>query len=44
MTAYRDAGDLEHAKGEKAILDRLTKPSDSEFSRFLQKLGEKSQQ
>ena len=44
MTAYRDSGDLEHAKSEKAILDRLTKPPDSEFTRFLQKLGEKPPQ
>lgn len=41
LTAYRDAGDMEKAKAEKAILDKLQKPPDGEFSDFLKKLGEK---
>jgi tetratricopeptide (TPR) repeat protein len=41
MTAYRDAGQMDKAKAEKAILDKLQKPPDGEFSDFLKKLGEK---
>lgn len=41
LTAYRDSGQLEKAKSEKAILDRLQKPPEGEFSDFLKKLGEK---
>jgi tetratricopeptide (TPR) repeat protein len=41
LTAYRNAGQMENAKGEKAILDRLQKPPEGEFSNFLKKLGEK---
>ncbi len=41
MTAYRDSGDMEKAKAEKATLDRLQKPPEGEFSDFLKKLGEK---
>jgi len=41
LTAYRDAGQMEKAKDEKAILDRLQKPPEGEFSDFLKKLGEK---
>jgi tetratricopeptide (TPR) repeat protein len=41
MTAYRDSGQMEKAKAEKAILDRLQKPADGEFSDFLKKLGQK---
>jgi tetratricopeptide (TPR) repeat protein len=41
LTAYRDAGQMDKAKAEKAILDKLQKPPDSEFSDFLKKLGEK---
>lgn len=41
LTAYRNAGDMEKAANEKAILDRLQKPADGEFSDFLKKLGEK---
>lgn len=44
LTAYRNAGKLEEAKQEKAILDRLQKPPASEFSDFLKKLGEKPPQ
>ena len=41
LTQYRNAGQLDKAKSEKAILDRLQKPPDGEFSDFLKKLGEK---
>lgn len=41
LTAYRDSGDMQNAKAEKAILDRLQKPPEGEFSQFLKKLGEK---
>ncbi len=41
LTAYRDSGQMEKAKAEKEILDRLQKPPDGEFSDFLKKLGEK---
>ncbi len=41
LTAYRDAGDMDKAKAEKAKLDRLQKPPEGEFSDFLKKLGEK---
>jgi tetratricopeptide (TPR) repeat protein len=41
LTAYRDSGDMERARAEKAILDKLQKPPEGEFSQFLKKLGEK---
>jgi tetratricopeptide (TPR) repeat protein len=41
LTAYRDAGQMDKAKAEKAILDKLQKPPEGEFSDFLKKLGEK---
>ncbi len=41
LTAYRNSGQLEKAKDEKAILDRLHKPKDGEFSDFLKRLGDK---
>jgi tetratricopeptide (TPR) repeat protein len=41
LTAYRDSGELEKAKQEKTILDRLQKPKDGEFTDFLKRLGEK---
>ena len=41
LTAYRDSGQMDNAKSEKAILDRLQKPPEGEFSDFLKKLGEK---
>jgi len=44
LTAYRDSGQMEKAKAEKLILDRLQKPEDGEFSNFLKKLGEKPAQ
>jgi tetratricopeptide (TPR) repeat protein len=44
LTAYRDSGQMEKAKTEKATLDRLQKPQDGEFADFLKKLGEKPAQ
>lgn len=41
LTAYRNAGQMDKAKDEKAILDKLQKPPDGEFNDFLKKLGEK---
>lgn len=41
LTAYRNAGQMDKAKEEKAILDRLQKTPEGEFSDFLKKLGEK---
>jgi len=41
LTAYRNAGQMDKAAAEKAILDKLQKPADGEFSDFLKKLGEK---
>jgi Tfp pilus assembly protein PilF len=42
LKAYRNSGNMEQAKEQKAILDRLQKPPDSEFSDFLKKLGDKT--
>ena len=41
LTAYRNSGQMDQAKAEKAVLDRLQKPPEGEFSQFLNKLGEK---
>ena len=41
LTAYRNAGQMDKAKEEKAVLDRLQKTPEGEFSNFLKKLGEK---
>ncbi len=41
LTAYRNTGQMDKAKSEKAILDRLQKPPEGEFSDFLKRLGEK---
>ncbi len=41
MAAYRDNGQMQEAKAEKATLDKLQKPPQGEFSEFLKKLGEK---
>ena len=41
LAAYRNSGQMDKAKSEKAILDRLQKPPEGEFSEFLKKLGEK---
>jgi tetratricopeptide (TPR) repeat protein len=39
LTAYRDSGQMDKAKQEKAVLDKLQKPPEGEFSDFLKKLG-----
>jgi tetratricopeptide (TPR) repeat protein len=44
MMAYRDSGQMEKAKAEKAELDRLQRPPEGEFTQFLKKLGEKPPQ
>ncbi|HEX4810593.1 MAG TPA: tetratricopeptide repeat protein [Bryobacteraceae bacterium] len=41
LTAYRNSGQMDKAKAEKTVLDRLQKPPEGEFSQFLNKLGEK---
>lgn len=41
MIAYRNGGDTEAARREKAVLDELQKPPEGEFTEFLKKLGEK---
>lgn len=41
MMAYRNAGRMDKAKGEKAVLDELQKAPEGEFTDFLKKLGEK---
>jgi tetratricopeptide (TPR) repeat protein len=41
LTTYRNAGEMDKAKAEKTILDKLQKPPEGEFSDFLKKLGEK---
>jgi tetratricopeptide (TPR) repeat protein len=41
LTAYRNAGQMENARAEKAVLDKLQKPPEGEFSNFLKKLGDK---
>ncbi|HEY3742483.1 MAG TPA: tetratricopeptide repeat protein, partial [Bryobacteraceae bacterium] len=41
MLAYRNAGRLDDARREKAILDAIQKPPEGEFTDFLKKLGEK---
>ena len=43
MNAYRNSGQLDKAKQEKATLDKLQKPADGEFNDFLKRLGEKPQ-
>ncbi len=42
MTAYRDSGQRDKARQEKATLDRLQKPPEGEFTDFLKKLGDKT--
>lgn len=41
LTAYRKSGQMDKARAEKEVLDRLQKPPEGEFSDFLKKLGEK---
>jgi len=42
MMAYRNTGKSEDALREKAVLDKLRKPPEGEFTEFLKKLGEKA--
>jgi tetratricopeptide (TPR) repeat protein len=42
MMAYRNAGRSSDAQREKAVIDKLTKPPEGEFTDFLKKLGEKA--
>jgi tetratricopeptide (TPR) repeat protein len=42
MVAYRNAGRAEDAAREKAVLEKLRKPPEGEFSDFLKRLGEKA--
>ena len=42
MLAYRNAGSMEDAQREKALLDKLERPPQGEFTDFLKKLGEKA--
>jgi tetratricopeptide (TPR) repeat protein len=44
MMAYRDNGQPDKAKAEKAVLDRLQRPPEGEFTEFLKKIGEKPPQ
>lgn len=44
MLAYRNAGRPDDAKREKAIVDKLSKPPEGEFTQFLKKLGDKGKQ
>jgi tetratricopeptide (TPR) repeat protein len=41
LTTYRNSGQMNRAKAEKVILDRLQKAPQGEFSDFLKRLGEK---
>lgn len=41
MLAYRNSGKMEDAQREKAVLDKLQRPPEGEFTDFLKKLGEK---
>jgi uncharacterized protein HemY len=41
MIAYRNAGKMAEARREKAVLDKLQKAPEGEFTEFLKKLGEK---
>jgi tetratricopeptide (TPR) repeat protein len=41
LTTYRNSGQMDRAEAEKAILDRLQKAPQGEFSDFLKRLGEK---
>jgi tetratricopeptide (TPR) repeat protein len=42
MLSYRDSGQSDKAREEKAELDRLQKPPEGEFTDFLKKLGGKT--
>jgi tetratricopeptide (TPR) repeat protein len=42
MLAYRNGGRMADAQREKAVLDKLTKPPEGEFTDFLKRLGDKA--
>jgi tetratricopeptide (TPR) repeat protein len=42
MLAYRNAGRMEDAQRERALLDKLERPPEGEFTDFLKRLGEKA--
>lgn len=42
MMAYRNTGKTDEALREKAVLDKLRKPPEGEFTDFLKRLGEKA--
>jgi tetratricopeptide (TPR) repeat protein len=42
MLAYRNTGRMADAQREKAVIDKLTRPPEGEFTDFLKKLGEKA--
>ena len=44
MLAYRNSGRTQEAQREKAVLDKLKKPPEGEFTDFLKRLGEKAPQ
>ncbi len=45
LTTFRDSGQLDKAKAEKLVLDKLQQPEEGgEFSNFLKKLGDKPPQ
>jgi tetratricopeptide (TPR) repeat protein len=44
MLAYRNSGQMEKAREQKAQLDKARTPPSGEFSEFLKKLGEKGSQ
>jgi len=41
MLAYRNSGQMEKAREQKAELDKLRAPESGEFNEFQKKLGEK---
>jgi len=42
MMAYRNSGQLEKAKSEQQVLEKLQRPPEGEFTDFLKRLGEKA--
>jgi hypothetical protein len=42
MLAYRNAGRVDDAQRERAILDKIKRPPEGEFTDFLKRLGEKA--
>jgi Flp pilus assembly protein TadD len=41
MVAYRNAGRRDDAARQKAVLDKLRRPPEGEFTEFLKRIGEK---